>query len=80
MTERVQSNRRVSSLFDSDDEVSPLSPINSPKPSSALIFVRDGEDSVSHRGKSFRDTPVSVGTSQRSTDSKVSTLAPEKKP
>ena len=39
--------------------------------------MRDGDDGVIHRGKSSRGTPDSVGTSQGSTDSKVSTLAPE---
>ena len=42
--------------------------------------MRDGDDGVSHRVKSSRDTFSSVGITQGSTDSKVSTLAPEKKP
>ena len=35
---------------------------------------------MSHRGKSNRGTPVLVGTTQGSTDSKVYTLAPDRKP
>ena len=74
LTEKVQSHRRVSRLFGSDDEDDPPSPVQSRKPSSAFIFVRDGDDGVSHRSKSYRGTPVSVGTTQGSTDTKVSTL------
>ena len=40
----------------------------------------DGDDAVSHRSKSSRGTPVSLATAQESTDSKVSTLASERKP
>ena len=79
-TEKVRSNRRVSSLFGSDDEDEPPSQKNPQKPSSALIYVRDGDDGVSHSGKGYRGTPVSVGITQGSTDSKASTLSPEKKP
>ena len=42
--------------------------------------MRDGDYGVIYRGKSSRDTPASVGTTKGSTDSKVSSLAPEKKP
>ena len=80
MTERVQSYRRVSSLFSSDDEDDPPSLVQSPKPSSALIYVREENDGVSHRGKRSRGTPASVGTTQGSTDKNLSTIAPEKKP
>ena len=62
MTERVQSDRRVRRLFGSDKEDKPPSPILSSKPSSTLISVRDGDDGVSHRGKSSRGTFASVGT------------------
>ena len=48
--------------------------------SSALIAVRVGDDGMSYRGKSSRGTPASVKTTQGSTDSKVYTLVPEKKP
>ena len=58
LTEKVQSNRRFSSLFGSDDVDDPPSPVQSPKPSSALISVRDGDDGESHRGESFRGTPA----------------------
>ena len=79
-SEKVQSNRRVTSLFGSSNEDEPPSPIKSPNPSSALIYVRDGDDGGSRRSKSYWGTPVSVSTIQGSTDSKVSTLAPERKP
>ena len=50
-TEKVQSNRRVTSLFKSGDKDKPPSPVQSPKPPSAFISVRDGDDDVSNRGK-----------------------------
>ena len=42
--------------------------------------MRVDNDGVSHRGKSYLGTPVSVSATQRSTDTEVSTLAPEKMP
>ena len=42
--------------------------------------MQDDDDGVSHRKKSSCGTPASVGTTQGSEDSKVSHLAPEKKP
>ena len=68
------------SMFGSDDEDDPSTPEPSPKPSPASVFVRSDDDGVSHRGKSYRGTPASVGTTQGSADNKVSQLAPEKKP
>ena len=61
-TEKAQWNRRGRSLFGSSDEDEPPSPIKSPKTSSALIYVRDGDDGVSHRDKNSRSSPVSVDT------------------
>ena len=68
------------SMFGSDDEDDPPTPEPSPKPSPASISVRSDDDGVSHRGKSYRGTPASVGTTQGSADNKMSHLAPEKKP
>ena len=42
--------------------------------------MRDGDDGVSHRDRSSRGTAASVGTPQGSTDRKVPTFAPKKKP
>ena len=68
------------SMFGSDDEDDPPTPEPSPKSSPASISVRRDDDGVSHRGKSYRGTPTSVGTTQGSADNKMSQLAPEKKP
>ena len=48
------------SMFGSDDEDDPPTPILSPKPSPAPISVRSDDDGVSHRSKSYRGTPASV--------------------
>ena len=82
--ETAHSDRRVNSLFGSDDEDDPSSPVRSfvrsPIRSPARVSVQGDDGGVSHRKKSPRGTPTSAGTTQGSDDSKMSNLAPEKKP
>ena len=75
--ERAHSDRRVNSLFGSDDEDDPSSPVRSPIRSPARVSVQGDDDGVSHRKKSPCGTPASMGTTQGSEDNKMSHLAPE---
>ena len=55
--ERAHCDRRVNSLFGSDDEDDPSSPVPSPVRSPARVSVQGDDDGVSHRKKSFCGTP-----------------------
>ena len=69
-TERAHSDRRLNSLFGSDDEDDPSSPVRSPIRSPARVSVQGDDDGVSHRNKRSSGTPASVGTTQGSEDNK----------